>query len=273
LQALKAVKQERKPKMTGSKSDRLLSGICRCACGATLAYAVMRQNYGYYRCLDEMHGRARSRGNHVRFRQDRLEAFVAEIARYHPLVLMSPQRNSPERTALMAQLEQRQEDRAAAEADRYAATEAAKVQARQNLISSGDYEINDELQHAVDAMAELDRTVTAVRKRLIKIDAEIRQIEQVLNTLLPSDLIADTEARIAEWEALSTREKNQLLRRLITSIQFSYDGTAMYLAIVPNTPNQQPLPLIKTKDVLNGRGYIRLLPTVEEWILSWGTPS
>jgi hypothetical protein len=43
----------------------------------------------------------------------------------------------------------------------------------------------------------------------------------------------------------------------------------MYLTIVPNTPSQTPLPAIKTKDVLNGPGYIRNLPTVDEWLLSW----
>jgi Site-specific recombinases, DNA invertase Pin homologs len=267
LQALKTIKQDRKPDMS-SKSDRLLSGLGRCACGATLAYSVMRQNYTYYRCLSDMHGAAKEKGNHVRFSQEKLEDFISEVAKYHPMVLLSPQKNSPERANLLAQIEQLKQDRGAVEADLYKALEAAKVQARENLISSG-YEVNDDLQTAVDAMAQLDKSVTAAKGRLKKIGAEIGQIEQVLNTLLPSDLINDTESRMAKWDELPTREKNQLLRRLIARIQFSFDGTDMYLTIVPNTPNLTPLPPIKTRDVLNGRAYIRSLPSVGEWLLTW----
>ncbi|MBX3435690.1 MAG: recombinase family protein [Pirellulales bacterium] len=199
---------------TGAARDGggVLTGLLRCRhCGTAMGHSYTqrgRTRYRYYVC-----GRAQKRGYdacpHPSVPAPAIEAFVADEIRQIG-------RDPAVAAATLAHVE-RQRDRDArsheAEADRV----SGELRAAYAELSEAALD-----PEGIDRLAEIQRRIDAAQARL----AELRQRIDACRS--PGETESDLPRALAEfdgvWGQLTTRERNTLLKQLLSAVEF--DGAA-----------------------------------------------
>ena len=251
--------------------SNMLAGLLRCHCGA----AMVRDTHGLYRCRAVHSGRQKKEGRHVHVTQKRIEDFVdlwMQICK--PVVIASLQQDadgSSVRREMARMAAQAEMLRQKLEAKRAEGRTAIEGHARAIIRTADPLRFEEQINTMVSVFLSEDEDFRTLSEQYNQLRGRQSQIERSLQKATPPVELKHLIEAIESWDALKSRQKNEVLRALLTEMRFLGDPDCDTERIIFTKQSYfaSEFPEFPVQTTKRGQsGYLRTFPD-EDALRNW----